>query len=363
MTGRRRLLPQWVTSYKDRHGKERLRFRRTGFKPYTFRAKFGTEDFRSEYRTCLDGGTPVGVGESRIMRGSVSDLVSRYYRSQSFLAGAFMTQRKNRGILEGFREQFADDRVDEFRFEHIDAILAAKRAKFPAAARNLRKQLRRLFEYAVKVDMIRVNPVELTEQVAYKTAGHHTWTEAEIERFEATHPIGSTPRLAMALMLWTGARKGDAVKLGLANVIEGQLHYRQDKTGKALILPVAPQLLEAITATQPSDVGTFLATSFGKPYSANGFGNRFRDWCNEAGLPHCSAHGLRKAISRRLAELNSSNQSIKTVTGHSGDDEVALYTRAVDQRRLADTAIRALADWDLANRVLRIAKGSDKSPE
>ena len=30
-------------------------------------------------------------------------------------------------------------------------------------------------------------------------------------------------------------------------------------------------------------------------FTAPGFGNKFRDWCNEAGLPHRSAHGCRKA--------------------------------------------------------------------
>jgi len=28
-----------------------------------------------------------------------------------------------------------------------------------------------------------------------------------------------------------------------------------------------------------------LETAFGKPHSSNGFGNKFKDWCVEAGLP------------------------------------------------------------------------------
>ncbi len=47
---------------------------------------------------------------------------------------------------------------------------------------------------------------------------------------------------------------------------------------------------------------TFLQTSFGKSFSANGFGNRMRQWCDEAGLPQCSSHGLRKLMAKRLAE-------------------------------------------------------------
>jgi hypothetical protein len=40
----------------------------------------------------------------------------------------------------------------------------------------------------------------------------------------------------------------------------------------------------------------------GKPFTAAGFGNWFREQCNAACLPHCSFHGLRKAASVRLAE-------------------------------------------------------------
>jgi hypothetical protein len=47
---------------------------------------------------------------------------------------------------------------------------------------------------------------------------------------------------------------------------------------------------------------TFLVTKHGKPFTANGFGNWFRDRCDEARLPQCSAHGLRKAGATIAAE-------------------------------------------------------------
>jgi len=53
-----------------------------------------------------------------------------------------------------------------------------------------------------------------------------------------------------------------------------------------------PDLAAIIDAT-PSGHLTFLITEYGKSFTANGFGNRFKDWCRQANLPHCSAHGLR----------------------------------------------------------------------
>jgi len=57
----------------------------------------------------------------------------------------------------------------------------------------------------------------------------------------------------------------------------------------------------------------FLVNDFGRPFTAAGFGNRFRQWCNEAGVKRCSAHGLRKAAAARLAELGATEHEIMAV--------------------------------------------------
>src|SRR5690606_32167064 len=121
------------------------------------------------------------------------------------------------------------------------------------------------------------------------------------------------------------------------------------KTGKLLKLTIAPQLATAIAAMPASDAMCFLLTEWGKPFSVKGFGGWFREQCDAAGLPQCTAHGLRKATMRRMAELEMPNKTMKSVSGHSKDDEVARYTAAANQERLADSAIRQLSDWEMSN--------------
>jgi len=75
-------------------------------------------------------------------------------------------------------------------------------------------------------------------------------------------------------------------------------------------IPIAPPLADIIAATPMIGVKTFLITEYGKPFTPAGFGNWFRERCNEAGLPHCSAHGLRKASLRRMAEAGCSEDFI-----------------------------------------------------
>lgn len=359
---RRRLLPQWVTEFRDRHGKPRLRFRRTGYPSYYFKAPFGTEAFREEYRQCLDGFAP--VGSERTKPGSINDLIARYYRGQEFQAGGEATQLKNRGLLEGFRSAHGNKTVANIQFEHIDAILADKAKAYPAAARNLRKQLRRLFAFAVKCRMRADNPVEHTARIKpKKDAGWAAWSEDDVAAYQAKWPLGTTARLALELMLWTGNRKSDALTLGPANIVGGKFRIVQQKTTKPLILDIAPPLAEAILAMPPSDATTFITTGYGKPFSVKGFGARMRKWCDEAGLPNRTAHGLRKTITQRMALSGAGNQGIKSVTGHSGDSEVALYTRGVDQERLAGDTMRRLVEWEKSNRREKLAEKAQGTAE
>ncbi|MGK2908794.1 MAG: tyrosine-type recombinase/integrase [Sphingobium sp.] len=344
----------------DRHKKERLRFRRKGFAPYYFKAQFGTEEFREEYRLCLDGLGKVEPGKARTIQGTIAALVAAYVSVPSRLGPTDQTRRKIRNILDKFREKYGTGYVRDVTFDHIDQIIAERLERKmvgkrmeggPEAAKKLRKELVRLFDFAIKLDMIATNPVRQSERVKVKAGTFHTWTEGEIDLFRAKHPIGSKARLAMELMLWTGQRRADAYRMSMADIKDGTITVTQSKTGKTLRIPIAPQLLEAIVAMppQPAD-GPLLLTEYGKPFTSAGFGNWFRDQCDDAGLPQCSAHGLRKANMRRMANLGMGNQSMKSVSGHSRDDEVALYTRAADQEGLATRAISLLAEWEMSRK-------------
>lgn len=103
-------------------------------------------------------------------------------------------------------------------------------------------------------------------------------------------------------------------------------------------IPVIKKLREVIDATDTGS-DTFLVTQQGKPFTSNGFGNKFRDWCDQAGLKHCSVHGLRKAAASRLAEMGCTEQEIMAITGHKTSKEIIRYTRAARQRIRAESAL------------------------
>ena len=80
-----------------------------------------------------------------------------------------------------------------------------------------------------------------------------------------------------------------------------------------------------------------MQTRDGENFTSNGFSNFMAD---KIGLPdRCVTHGLRKAAARRLAEAGCSANEIAAITGHATLDEVAQYTKAAEQRTLAQAAI------------------------
>jgi integrase len=130
--------------------------------------------------------------------------------------------------------------------------------------------------------------------------------------------------------------------MGPQHVRDGLLHIRQQKTGTEITIPVHPTLA-AILAGSPGGHLSFLTTGSGKPFSTAGFGNLFRDWCNQAGLPaHCSSHGLRKAACRHLSEAGCSEHQIAAISGHESLAEVRRYTRAASRTIMARDAMAAV---------------------
>jgi len=202
-------------------------------------------------------------------------------------------------------------------------------------------------QFAVKRGYRRDDPTANIKLRPIKGDGFHTWTDDEIAQFEAHHPIGTKPRLALALLLYTTQRRGDVIRMGRQHIRETAegpaLYVKQRKTGRELLIPIYPELRAVLDAT-PSEHLTFLVTVTGKPYGDNHFSESFREWCDAAGLPkHCSAHGPRKAACRRFAEKGCSGDEIMANSGHTSMKELVRYTKAADQARLARNAMTRAA--------------------
>jgi integrase len=349
--------PKFVHGFMDRHGKPRWYFRRAGFQRVPLPGLPWSPEFMAAYEAALaDQPLPIGLGRAR--PGSMLALAISYFASPEFRTLKPSTQKAYRWTIDRICKDHGDKRAAELRRQHIVKLMAA-RAGQPGAANALRMALRVMMKHAIDIGLRADDPTREVRAVRVKTGGHHTWTESEIAQFEQYHHGGSRARLAFALLLYTGQRRGDVLRMGAQHIRDGAVYVKQEKTGIELVIPLHPGLA-AIIAAAPRDHLTFVTTRLGGPFQGSAFSRWFRKQCEAAGLVHCSAHGLRKAAARRLAEAGCTAHEIAAITGHASLGELVRYTKAVDQRRLAEAAMTKTRTW-VGKPARRFAKKAEKA--
>ncbi len=268
----------------------------------------------------------------------VGQVDPRTIRHQQLLLEATYSEPLRPGAVETFGQMPGR----HMRRKQI-RVLRDRKASTPGAANNRLKAIRAVLKWAVANDVPGVvNEALQVERLRVPGSGFHTWTEAEVARFEAAHPVGTMPRLALAVLLLLGPRRSDAIRFGDHMVAGDEITFRAGKTGAHVTVPVLPELRAILDATETAGP-TWLSTSRGRPFtSGDSFGNWFKRQCVAADLPHCTAHGLRKAGSTRAAENGASAHELMAIYGWKTIDMAQTYTRAAERRSLARAGIEKI---------------------
>jgi integrase len=358
----------YLIADRDRHGVTRHYVRRHGRK-IRIRESRGTQAFARAYADALhaldDGSNPDRAIIKGAPAGTLGWLAASYFASTEFQRLDHKSQVTRRGVIEDcLREPRKPGSADLMRDCPASALSSAhvkmlrdRKAATPGAANNRRKYLSSMFGWAVETGMMRANPAREIRKVRYASDGFHTWTTDEVLQFEERHQIGTKARLALALLLYLGVRRGDVVTVGRQHVRAATPDERREgaigwvrmvpsKTRyKRLSVSEKPILaaLADVIARSPTGNLTFLVTDFDKPFTAAGFGNWFRERCNEAGLSHCSAHGLRKAGATIAADNGATDRQLMALYDWTTAAQANVYTAAADRKRLANEAAKHVA--------------------
>ena len=351
---------RYVHESMDRHGNPRIYFwRGKGHRKIRIRARPGSDEFDTAYAAALAQDTsPTGVspGRGTIQPGTLRWLCVRFFgESADFLRCSDETRRVRRRVIEsmlleprkpGSADLFADFPVDRITTQAI-TILRDRKRTAPEAANTRLKALRQLFAWACSLpdSGVAFNPARDVKFFRTATEGHHTWTRDEVLQFIARHPIGTRAHLALSIMLYTGVRISDLAQMGPQMLRDGWLYFVETKgrsqVVKAREIKVLPALKEAIDA-HTFDHLHFMITSFGKPFTVKGLGNWFKARCVEAGLPHCTAHGLRKAGATIAAENGATEQELMAIFGWENSEQADVYTRKANKRKLVAGSIHKI---------------------
>lgn len=345
---------KWLMRDSDRHGNARLYVRKNGRK-IRLREAPGTEDFARAYTEALEALSRPGKNDrSTPAHGTLGWLVATYFHSAEFKGLATRSQATRRRILDeclkeprkpGSMDIMSACPVSRLSAAHVQ-MLRDRKQGLPGAANNRIKYLSAMFGWAVEKRLMTGNPARDARPVRYATSGFYTWTIEDVQKYEARHPIGTKARLAFALLMYTGSRLGDVVTFGKQHTKDGWLRFVPRKTRykrmKLSEKPILSQLQRVINASKTGEL-TFLMTEYGKPFTDAGFGGWFRKRCNEAGLPQCSAHGIRKAAATRAAEEGATDRQLMALFDWTTASQASIYTAAASQKRLTGEAMKLIA--------------------
>ena len=342
-------LPYLKTWIHKPSGKIYARFRRKGFPEVQLPGVLSSDEMMAAYwaaRNCgaLPAEPITNIGASRLKPGSTAAVVGLFLETSSFIGKADGTAKRRRSVLEKFREQNGERAFALLDRKFIERAVDSLGGGH--AAKNWLKAIRPLCQFAMAQGFHKCDPTDGIKISVEKSDGHATWEEDHIANYRAHWALGTKQRLALELLLNTGQRTSDVVRMGRQFVRNGVMRLTQVKRTKAgqakVEIPMHPDLEAAIAVTATGDL-TYLLNEWGRPFPANAFSNWFSLAAQAAGLPQgYTAHGLRKGCCRRLAELDCSAPQIMAITGHRTLAEVQRYIDKFNRVKAAASGMAKL---------------------
>lgn len=338
-------LAKWKHVHRDvdRYGRVRYYFRIRGQAKIRLPDDIESEAFALAYFAARNGERYVEPAPMRPRPGTFGHIARAYLLSPAFRDLSPLTRRP--------RERLLDDLCS--RIGQLPAVIdptvirrAIKDRPF-AAGKELLSALRAVYRHALDEGLVASDPTAGVRRKRSVSEGHRTWTAEDCAAYEQRWPLGTQARTAYAIGLYTAQRISDAVRIGRPHERDGRLRFTQAKNAArrpvTIDIPIVAPLRQALDAWQGAGL-TWLETAAGRPYaSGKGLQNKFRVWCQEAGVhPGCAFHGLRKAAAARMAEAGCTPHQIMAVLGHATHQQAATYTARADRAGLADHALEAM---------------------
>jgi integrase len=319
----------WVVRFGK--GEQRRRIR--------LRAEFGTPEFEAEYRAAL---ARQEITKGNTSAGTLGWLIDRYRETIAWTGLSMATRRQRENI---FKQVLKTAGKEPLTHVTKASIVAGRdrRAATPSQARHFLDAMRGLFRWALDAENVKADPTHgVADPPRAKVGGFPIWREEYVEAYARRWPIGTRQRVWLDVLLYTGLRRGDAVRLGRQHVKDGIATILTEKSGFTIevSIPILPVLAATLKAGPCSDLA-FITGESGRPLSKESFGNEFRKACRAAGVPG-SAHGLRKVAATRAANNGATVAELEAIFGWTGGRMASLYTRAADRRHLARRAMHKL---------------------
>jgi integrase len=333
-----------------RHGKTVWYFRR-GLGPRTrIHGEFGSDAFWGAYHAAV--GSQPRLDKAKTRSGTLKWLYERYRDSTAWAELSPATRRQRENIFVGVMKTAGDEPYAAVNRKAVERGKDARRDR-PAQARNFLDAMRGLFRWAFVHELIKADPTAGVQNPKRKKGpGFKPWTEEDVDAYQKRYPLGTKERVWLDVLLYTGPRRGDVVKLGKQHeqlVLDPHtramikvISFKTEKGGESIevTIPILP-VLQATLDAGPTGELTYICGDRGNPLTKESFGNAFSAAAREVGIKK-SAHGVRKIAATTAADNGATVHQLMAIFGWTTTQMAELYTKESNRKRLAREAVHTL---------------------
>ncbi len=299
---------------------------------YTSLGIKGSRDQGTRYLTAMANRTKRGNVAEQL---TVPALIRLWERSAQFKQRSMGTQKTYMVYLRQLEHAFNNAPADGVEPRDIYTMVDLM-ADRPAAAEMILLVARQLFKWAAKRHYVRKNPTDGVELEDVEGGEYDPWPDHLVEEALADDKV----RLPVALLYFTAQRIGDVCRLRWTDIRDGAIHVTQQKTGKALEIPVHSRLA-AILAETPRKGLTILVGPNGRQAKDQTIRGHLKNFGKDRGFT-VVPHGLRKNAVNALLEAECSTGQVSAISGQS----LAMIEHYAKRRNNPKMGKAAVLKWE-----------------
>ena len=223
------------------------------------------------------------------------------------------------------REIFADFYPNQVRHGHVVEMMDIYKDQ-PARGNHMLTVLKLTFQWALDRGRVEANPCISVKRFAAKSRDRLI-TQGEYAAIYKFCPPWL--QCVMDLCYLTGQRIGDILSIERAQLIDTGIYFRQQKTGKQLVVAWTPELRAVVKRAEETQ-GPVISTKYllsgrgGQPRAHQNVWRVFKTATRRAGIRDATLHDLR-AMSGTHAESQGIDPS--ALLGHSDARTTRIYLR------------------------------------
>lgn len=251
-------------------------------------------------------------------RGSIAWAVDHYRRSEAFTKRSASTRRSYGRWMAVLEDKHGSKPVSALNRGAVKQIVAS--IKTPGGKRHMAAVLARIVEIARDHEYLTHNTADRL-RIPAPNKRNVIWLPEHEDAFreacEGDHHRDAM-RLALALLLYTGQRPGDVLRMTWAHYDGQTIRVVQQKTGARVEVACHRDLKVMLDEAKKAARGlTIIATPKGQPWRRGYFTERFGKIKARAGLAGHRAADCRRTAVMRLYEAGADEEEIASITGHS----------------------------------------------